>query len=184
MKDTWDTRIAKLRLSADSFVRQQEVHAKVRRGRAAKALPSAVLGSVPDAVRLCGLVTDESCSWKRWLGHVFPSPWAVGTAVGSSSHMLKPRFTGWLQLAVPYGNGALVPRVLVLDGVGGWQLGIAQITEGEAWAAELLSEVLVLPCCHRYHCSSLLAGQLNLDGDQRNRYFPHTSLRSHVQAPD
>lgn len=29
MKDTWDTRMAKLRLSADSFVRQQEVHAKV-----------------------------------------------------------------------------------------------------------------------------------------------------------
>lgn len=29
MKDTWDTRMAKLRLSADSFVRQQEAHAKV-----------------------------------------------------------------------------------------------------------------------------------------------------------
>ncbi|XP_061225925.1 DNA replication complex GINS protein PSF2 isoform X1 [Neopsephotus bourkii] len=29
VKDTWDTRIAKLRLSADSFVRQQEVHAKL-----------------------------------------------------------------------------------------------------------------------------------------------------------
>ncbi|XP_053934480.1 DNA replication complex GINS protein PSF2 isoform X2 [Cuculus canorus] len=28
VKDTWDTRIAKLRLSADSFVRQQEAHAK------------------------------------------------------------------------------------------------------------------------------------------------------------
>lgn len=33
MKDTWDTRMAKLRLSADSFVRQQEAHAKVRRGQ-------------------------------------------------------------------------------------------------------------------------------------------------------
>lgn len=32
MKDTWDTRLAKLRLSADSFVRQQEAHAKVREG--------------------------------------------------------------------------------------------------------------------------------------------------------
>lgn len=32
MKDTWDTRMAKLRLSADSFVRQQEVHAKVGQG--------------------------------------------------------------------------------------------------------------------------------------------------------
>lgn len=31
MKDTWDTRMAKLRLSADSFVRQQEAHAKVCR---------------------------------------------------------------------------------------------------------------------------------------------------------
>ncbi|NXP12718.1 PSF2 protein, partial [Thinocorus orbignyianus] len=29
VKDTWDTRMAKLRLSADSFVRQQEVHAKL-----------------------------------------------------------------------------------------------------------------------------------------------------------
>ncbi|XP_009881108.1 PREDICTED: DNA replication complex GINS protein PSF2-like [Charadrius vociferus] len=29
VKDTWDTRIAKLRLSADSFVRQQEAHAKL-----------------------------------------------------------------------------------------------------------------------------------------------------------
>lgn len=32
MKDTWDTRMAKLRLSADSFVRQQEAHAKVCQG--------------------------------------------------------------------------------------------------------------------------------------------------------
>lgn len=31
VKDTWDTRMAKLRLSADSFVRQQEAHAKVWR---------------------------------------------------------------------------------------------------------------------------------------------------------
>lgn len=30
VKDTWDTRIAKLRLSMDSFVRQQEAHARVR----------------------------------------------------------------------------------------------------------------------------------------------------------
>uniref|UniRef100_A0A8D2Q5T8 GINS complex subunit 2 n=1 Tax=Varanus komodoensis TaxID=61221 RepID=A0A8D2Q5T8_VARKO len=30
VKDIWDTRIAKLRLSADSFVRQQEAHARVR----------------------------------------------------------------------------------------------------------------------------------------------------------
>ncbi|XP_042336665.1 DNA replication complex GINS protein PSF2 isoform X2 [Sceloporus undulatus] len=30
VKDTWDTRLAKLRLSADSFVRQQEVHAKLQ----------------------------------------------------------------------------------------------------------------------------------------------------------
>lgn len=30
VKDTWDTRIAKLRLSADSFVKQQEAHARVR----------------------------------------------------------------------------------------------------------------------------------------------------------
>ncbi|XP_007887418.1 DNA replication complex GINS protein PSF2 [Callorhinchus milii] len=29
IKDTWDTRIAKLRLSADSFVNQQEAHAKL-----------------------------------------------------------------------------------------------------------------------------------------------------------
>ena len=29
VKETWDTRVAKLRLSADSFVRQQEAHAKV-----------------------------------------------------------------------------------------------------------------------------------------------------------
>nr|XP_015223569.1 PREDICTED: DNA replication complex GINS protein PSF2 isoform X2 [Lepisosteus oculatus] len=29
VKDTWDTRIAKLRLSADSFVSQQEAHAKL-----------------------------------------------------------------------------------------------------------------------------------------------------------
>nr|XP_009681230.1 PREDICTED: DNA replication complex GINS protein PSF2 [Struthio camelus australis] len=29
VKDTWDTRIAKLRLSADSFVKQQEAHAKL-----------------------------------------------------------------------------------------------------------------------------------------------------------
>ncbi|XP_072790299.1 DNA replication complex GINS protein PSF2 isoform X1 [Taeniopygia guttata] len=29
VKDTWDTRVAKLRLSADSFVRQQEAHAKL-----------------------------------------------------------------------------------------------------------------------------------------------------------
>ncbi|KAG8536752.1 hypothetical protein GDO81_025744, partial [Engystomops pustulosus] len=29
VKDTWDTRIAKLRLSADSFVREQEAHAKL-----------------------------------------------------------------------------------------------------------------------------------------------------------
>ncbi|EAW76016.1 hCG38061, isoform CRA_b, partial [Homo sapiens] len=28
VKDIWDTRIAKLRVSADSFVRQQEAHAK------------------------------------------------------------------------------------------------------------------------------------------------------------
>uniref|UniRef100_A0A8C0RNK5 GINS complex subunit 2 n=1 Tax=Canis lupus familiaris TaxID=9615 RepID=A0A8C0RNK5_CANLF len=31
VKDVWDTRIAKLRVSADSFVRQQEAHAKGRR---------------------------------------------------------------------------------------------------------------------------------------------------------
>lgn len=30
VKDIWDTRIAKLRLSADSFVRQMEAHARVR----------------------------------------------------------------------------------------------------------------------------------------------------------
>ncbi|XP_010004565.1 PREDICTED: DNA replication complex GINS protein PSF2-like [Chaetura pelagica] len=29
VKETWDTRLAKLRLSADSFVRQQEAHAKL-----------------------------------------------------------------------------------------------------------------------------------------------------------
>ena len=29
VKDIWDTRIAKLRVSADSFVRQQEAHAKL-----------------------------------------------------------------------------------------------------------------------------------------------------------
>ncbi|MEQ2265366.1 DNA replication complex GINS protein PSF2 [Xenotaenia resolanae] len=29
VKDIWDTRIAKLRLSADSFIRQQEAHAQV-----------------------------------------------------------------------------------------------------------------------------------------------------------
>lgn len=29
VKDVWDTRIAKLRVSADSFVRQQEAHAKL-----------------------------------------------------------------------------------------------------------------------------------------------------------
>lgn len=29
VKDIWDTRIAKLRLSADSFIRQMEAHAKV-----------------------------------------------------------------------------------------------------------------------------------------------------------
>ncbi|ELK31413.1 DNA replication complex GINS protein PSF2 [Myotis yumanensis] len=29
IKDVWDTRIAKLRVSADSFVRQQEAHAKL-----------------------------------------------------------------------------------------------------------------------------------------------------------
>lgn len=29
IKDVWDTRTAKLRVSADSFVRQQEAHAKV-----------------------------------------------------------------------------------------------------------------------------------------------------------
>lgn len=29
IKDLWDTRMAKLRVSADSFVRQQEAHAKV-----------------------------------------------------------------------------------------------------------------------------------------------------------
>lgn len=39
VKDTWDTRMAKLRLSADSFVRQQEAHAKVwgQRGLASSA---------------------------------------------------------------------------------------------------------------------------------------------------
>ncbi|XP_038609740.1 DNA replication complex GINS protein PSF2 isoform X3 [Tachyglossus aculeatus] len=31
IKDTWDTRIAKLRLSADNFVRQQEAHGKMRK---------------------------------------------------------------------------------------------------------------------------------------------------------
>lgn len=30
VKDIWDTRIAKLRLSADSFISQQEAHAKVK----------------------------------------------------------------------------------------------------------------------------------------------------------
>ncbi|KAG9462537.1 hypothetical protein GDO78_013907 [Eleutherodactylus coqui] len=39
IKDTWDTRIAKLRLSADSFVREQKAHAKVQSG---SALSSAV----------------------------------------------------------------------------------------------------------------------------------------------
>ncbi|KAB0392218.1 hypothetical protein E2I00_019400 [Balaenoptera physalus] len=29
IKDVWDTRTAKLRVSADSFVRQQEAHAKI-----------------------------------------------------------------------------------------------------------------------------------------------------------
>lgn len=29
VKDIWDTRIAKLRLSIDSFISQQEAHAKV-----------------------------------------------------------------------------------------------------------------------------------------------------------
>lgn len=44
IKDVWDTRIAKLRVSADSFVRQQEAHAKVggRRGRGCRGtLPTA-----------------------------------------------------------------------------------------------------------------------------------------------
>ena len=31
IKDIWDTRIAKLRLSTDSFISQQEAHAKVKR---------------------------------------------------------------------------------------------------------------------------------------------------------
>uniref|UniRef100_A0A8C4JGJ4 GINS complex subunit 2 n=1 Tax=Dromaius novaehollandiae TaxID=8790 RepID=A0A8C4JGJ4_DRONO len=43
VKDTWDTRIAKLRLSADSFVKQQEAHAKVRWGRLER-FASSVLG--------------------------------------------------------------------------------------------------------------------------------------------
>jgi len=30
VKDIWDTRIAKLRLSADSFISQQEAHAQVK----------------------------------------------------------------------------------------------------------------------------------------------------------
>lgn len=30
VKDIWDTRVAKLRLSADSFISQMEAHAKVR----------------------------------------------------------------------------------------------------------------------------------------------------------
>lgn len=46
IKDVWDTRIAKLRVSADSFVRQQEAHAKVGRapGRphAAEGFPTAL----------------------------------------------------------------------------------------------------------------------------------------------
>lgn len=39
IKDLWDTRMAKLRVSADSFVRQQEAHAKV--GMAFLSPPSA-----------------------------------------------------------------------------------------------------------------------------------------------
>ncbi len=30
VKDIWDTRVAKLRLSADSFIRQMEAHAQVQ----------------------------------------------------------------------------------------------------------------------------------------------------------
>ncbi len=30
VKDIWDTRVAKLRLSADSFISQQEAHAQVK----------------------------------------------------------------------------------------------------------------------------------------------------------
>lgn len=30
VKDIWDTRMAKLRLSADSFISQQEAHAQVK----------------------------------------------------------------------------------------------------------------------------------------------------------
>lgn len=39
IKDLWDTRMAKLRVSADSFVRQQEAHAKV--GMVLLSLPGA-----------------------------------------------------------------------------------------------------------------------------------------------
>lgn len=34
--------------------------------------------------------------------------------------MLKPRFMGWLQLPVLYGNSALVAPVLLLTGGGSW----------------------------------------------------------------
>lgn len=45
IKDVWDTRIAKLRVSADSFVRQQEAHAKV--GVPLASAPAAASPRVP-----------------------------------------------------------------------------------------------------------------------------------------
>lgn len=86
MKDTWDTRMAKLRLSADSFVRQQEAHAKVR-WDGMQGCRQGCAGRSPAAV--CGLLVDESCLWERWLGVLFQSRGQCGSGAEASCQNLS-----------------------------------------------------------------------------------------------
>lgn len=62
MKDTWDTRVAKLRLSAHSFVQQQEAHAKVPWGGLSQT---------------CGLGADGNAGWGLFVVSFFSLSWEL-----------------------------------------------------------------------------------------------------------
>lgn len=67
VKDIWDTRIAKLRLSADSFIREQEAHAKVKL-RPYDAYYSKLYSSFrTNKTKTVSFSLSSFSSWTTWL---------------------------------------------------------------------------------------------------------------------
>lgn len=159
MKDTWDTRLAKLRLSADSFVRQQEAHAKVREG-----------SRRPAGLWLVGAARGKA-SWSV----SFPGCWE-----------LKSGFKGWLWLPVPDGNGALVARALLLSGAGGLA-GPSGCHCGlqSCFGRSLSSTVLPLPTpywCFLFQLDNLTLMEINTTGTFLTQALDHMyKLRTNLQ---